>query len=183
MFKQIALVAYLACALPAWAAPALDLTVARVDGADGGKVYQIASSGTVAASPAAVWRILTDYNRMAEYVPDLTSARIVSRNGDKVIIEQQGAVRLLFVSHPIRLVVQAHEQAPRKVDVTLVDGDMQVYRTSWELLPAAAGGTTVRYTATIAPNFYVPGIIGANLVRKDIAAMMAAVLARLDRPE
>ncbi len=184
MFKPIALMLLLAGALPAWSAvPALALTVERVTGADGGKVYQIASSGTVAAPPAAVWRILTDYNRMAEYVPDLRSARVVSRNGDKVIVEQQGNVRLLFIDRPIHLVVQVHELAPDQIDVSLVEGDMKVYRASWALRPAAGGGTTINYAATIAPTFYVPGLVGPAIVRRDIAAMMAAVLARLDRPE
>jgi uncharacterized protein involved in type VI secretion and phage assembly len=113
MYKRIVPILLLACALPAWsAAPALTLAVERVDGVDGGKVYQITSSGTVAAPPAAVWRILSDYNRMAEYVPDLRSARVLSRNGANIVVEQQGGVRLLFMTRPIRLVVQVHEQRP-----------------------------------------------------------------------
>lgn len=176
----------LACALSAShpavaAAPPLDLKVERIDGVDG-KAYQIASSGTVAASPGAVWKILTDYNRMADYVPDLKSARVVSRNGDKVIIDQLGAARFLFFSRDIHLVVEAHEQAPNKIDVSLIDGDMKIYRCSWELT-AAGAGTRVSYNATIEPKFYVPGMVEAGLVRRDIARMMAAVLVRLDRDE
>jgi ribosome-associated toxin RatA of RatAB toxin-antitoxin module len=165
------------------ARPPLELTVARISEDDGSKVYQIASSGTVAAAPAVVWRILTDYSRLADFVPDLKSARVVSRTGDKVIIDQQGSVRLLFFSQPIRLRVEAHEQAPNRIDVSLVDGDMKVYRCAWELTAGAAGGTTVKYTATIEPKFYVPGLVGASLVRRDIASMMAAVLQRMDRDE
>lgn len=166
------------------ASPALELQVDRIDSGDGGKMYRIASSGTVAATPAAVWRILTDYNRMADYVPDMKSARVVSRDGDKVIIEQHGAARFLFFSRDIHLVVQVHEQAPNKLDVSLIDGDMKVYRCTWELMPVAAtGGTRVVYNATIEPKFYVPGMVGASMVRKDVAKMMAAVLLRLDRAE
>ena len=70
---------------------------------------------------------------------------------------------------------------------SLVDGDMKVYHSSWDLRPVAgtAGtiGTRIVYHATIAPKFYVPGMIGESLVRNDIARMMAAVLARLDRDE
>jgi len=169
---------------PASAPQVLELQVDRIDAVDGGKMYQIESSGTVAASPAAVWRILTDYNHMADYVPDMKSARVVARTGDKVIIEQHGAARLLFFSRDIRLVVQVHEQAPNKIDVSLVDGDMKVYRCRWELTPVAAtGGTRILYSATIEPKFYVPGLVGASLVRKDIAKMMKAVLARLDRTD
>jgi len=172
-----------AAAVAAPGAPPLELKVERVGGIDGGKAYQIASSGTVAATPAAVWRILTDYNRMADYVPDLKSARVVSRSGDKVIIEQLGVARFLFFSRDIHLVVQVQEQAPNRIDVTLVDGDMKIYRCTWELAANSGGGTRVMYNATIEPKFYVPGMVESSLVRRDIARMMAAVLVRLDRDE
>jgi len=162
----------------------LELKVERVSSDDGGKMYQIVSSGTVAAAPAAVWRILTDYNHMADYVPDMKSARVVERDGDKVILEQHGAARLLFFSRDIRLVVQVREQAPNRIDVSLIDGDMKVYHCKWEIVPVpATGGSKILYTATIEPKFYVPGLVGASLVKNDIARMMKAVLARLDRPD
>ena len=172
----------LACTCAAMSsAAALDLTVAQVAGTDGAKVYRIASTGEVKSAPAAVWRILADYEHMADYVPNLKSARVVSRNGDKVIVEQLGAARFLFFSHDIRLVVQVQEQAPDKFDVSLVEGDMKVYRCSWELVPLPGGGTRLLYSAAIAPKFYVPAMLESRLIRNDIATMMAAVLARLDR--
>lgn len=178
MIKRLLILLLVACS---WPATALELTVAQVAGPDGGKVYQIASNGEVKAAPAVVWRILADYEHMPDYVPNLKSARVVSRNGDKVIVEQLGAARFLFFNHNIRLVVQVHEQAPNKFDVSLIDGDMKVYRCSWELVPLPYGGTRLLYTAAIMPKFYVPAILEARLIRNDIATMMAAVLARLDR--
>lgn len=163
--------------------PAFDLNVDRVDNVEGGKVYRIAASGTVAAAPDVVWRILTDYNHLADYVPDLDSARVVSRNGATVVVEQVGAAHFLFFSHAIRLRVQVHEQAPDRIDMRLVDGDMKTYRASWTLTPLAGGGTRVAYDAAMEPGFYVPGVVGTSLVRKDVAGMMAAVLARLDRQD
>jgi ribosome-associated toxin RatA of RatAB toxin-antitoxin module len=193
MLKRIVNVLLLVVALAApGAAPALaqadappfELAVERVDSAEGGKVYQIASSGTVSAAPAVVWRILTDYDHLADYVPDLDSARVVSRTGATVIVEQRGAAHFLLFSHAIRLRVQVHEQPPDRIDMRLVEGDMKVYRASWQLIPLAGGaGTKVVYNAAIEPAFYMPGIVGVRLVRKDIAGMMAAVLARLDRPD
>jgi ribosome-associated toxin RatA of RatAB toxin-antitoxin module len=190
MMKRILtplLLTWLLAWLPAWplaaraGTPAFTLTVTRVDDAADGKVYRIASSATVAAAPAAVWRVLTDYDHLADFVPDLTSARVLSREGDKVIVEQLGAAHFLFFSHAIHLVTQVHEQAPDRIEVGLIEGDMRVYRCSWALSPAPGAGTNIVYTATIAPGFYVPGMIGERLVRDDIARMMAAVLARTAR--
>lgn len=190
MLNRLLTTLLMACACSAWnasaaqgqpAAPALDLTVQQIDGVDRGNAYRIASSGTVAASQAVAWRVLTDYDHLADVVPNLKSARVLARDGDKVIVEQVGAARFLLFSRNIRLVVLVHEQAPNKIDVSLLEGDMKVYRCSWELIPLPSGGTRVLYHATIEPGFYVPGLIGTNLVRKDIASLMAAVLARIER--
>jgi ribosome-associated toxin RatA of RatAB toxin-antitoxin module len=181
MIKRLPLL-LVVCTCTAGATAPLELKVDRIDGADGSKVYQIASSGSVAATPAAVWRILTDYNSLADYVPDLQSARVMSRDGDKVIIEQLGTTHFLFFTRPIHLIVQAKEQGQNRIDVSLVEGDMKVYRCSWELRPDGSG-TKLVYNATIEPKFYVPGMVGTSLVRKDIARMMTAVLVRLDRAD
>ncbi len=70
------------------------------------------------------------------------------------------------------------------IDIGLVTGDMRVYNCRWELIPMPeTGGTRVVYTGTLAPKFYVPGMLGANFIRGDIEHMMTAVLFRLDRPE
>ena len=174
-------------ALPAAAQPAeprFDLNVERIVDADGGKVYQVASNGTVSATPAAAWRVLTDYNRFADYVPNLKSARVVSRSGDTAIVEQLGAARFLFFSQDIHLTVQVHERPPYRIDLSLIDGDMKVYRASWELTPLpGAAGTRLAYRATIEPKFPVPGMVGTSVIRRDIAGMMAAVFLRMDQQE
>jgi ribosome-associated toxin RatA of RatAB toxin-antitoxin module len=193
MLDRIAHILLFGCALFVWGpapaaaqpgAPRFELNVERVEGAKGEQAYQIRSSGAVAATPAVVWRILTDYNHLADYLPNLNSTRVVSRDGDRVIVEQFGTARFLFFSQAIRLVVQVQERSPDRIDISLIDGDMKVYRATWELSPlAGATGTRVVYNATIVPKFEVPGIVGTNVVRKDIAEMMAAVLLRLDRQE
>lgn len=183
MIPRLCLYLLLACTLPAVAqARALAVSVARVN-TDAGHVYEVNARGEVAAAPAAVWRILTDYDRMAEFVPDLRSARVLSRSGDEVMIEQLGEAHFLFFRRDIRLVVQAREQPISQIDISLVDGDMRVYRCTWRLVPVPeTGGTRVLYSGALAPKFYVPGMLGSSMIRSDVEKMMAAVLQRLDRP-
>jgi ribosome-associated toxin RatA of RatAB toxin-antitoxin module len=160
----------------------VDVSVERVD-SDAGRVYQVSARGEVAAKPAAVWRILTDYDRMAEFVPDLHSTRVLERRGDQAIVEQRGVAHFLFFRREIRLLVQVREQPMSQIDISLVDGDMTVYNCVWRLVPVPeTGGTRIVYSGALAPKFYVPAMLGANLIRADITRMMAAVLARLDRP-
>ncbi|MGV7211095.1 SRPBCC family protein [Oxalobacteraceae bacterium A2-2] len=172
---------------PAWAQapkpelPKLEVSVNRVD-VDSQHMFEVNAVGTVAASPPAVWRILTTYERMSEFVPDLESCKVLSRNGNEAIIEQFGVARFLFMSKSIHLIVRATEQPVSSIDIALISGDMKHYESRWELVPVPeTGGTKVVYSGKMVPNFYVPGMLGAKMIRHDIERMMAAVLARLDR--
>jgi ribosome-associated toxin RatA of RatAB toxin-antitoxin module len=184
MMERLILCLLLCCAMPAMAQlPPLDVSVRR-DEVDNQKVFVVQASGAVMAPPAAVWKILTNYERMPEFVPDLQTTRVVSRHGNEVIVEQLGTARFLFVRRDIRLVVRVTEQPISVIDIALITGDMKQYNCRWELIPIPeTGGTRIVYSGRLVPDFYVPGIVAASMVRSDIERMMTAVLARLDRPD
>jgi ribosome-associated toxin RatA of RatAB toxin-antitoxin module len=161
--------------------PKLEVAVTRVH-QDALHLYEVDASGTVQAPIAAVWKTLTTYERMNEFVPDMTSCRVLARNGSEVIIEQFGTARFLFMSKSIHLVVRATETPMTSIDIALISGDMKHYESRWELFPQPDGGTKVVYSGKLVPNFYVPGILGTNIIRGDIERMMGAVLARMDKP-
>jgi ribosome-associated toxin RatA of RatAB toxin-antitoxin module len=161
--------------------PKLEVSVNRVN-LDTVHMYEVDATGTVAAPLPKVWRILTGYERMAEFVPDMESCRILSRNGNEVILEQFGVARFLFMSKAIHLIVRATEQPMSSIDISLISGDMKHYESHWELIPVPeTGGTRIVYSGKMIPNFYVPGILGSKMIRSDIERMMNAVLARIDR--
>jgi ribosome-associated toxin RatA of RatAB toxin-antitoxin module len=161
--------------------PKLEVSVNRVE-LDALHMYEVDATGTVAAPLPKVWRILTGYERMAEFVPDMESCKVLSRNGNEVILEQFGVARFLFMSKSIHLIVRATEQPMSSIDISLISGDMKHYESHWELIPVPeTGGTKIVYSGKMIPNFYVPGILGSKMIRGDIQRMMSAVLARLDR--
>jgi ribosome-associated toxin RatA of RatAB toxin-antitoxin module len=163
--------------------PKLEVSVNRVE-QDAMHMFEVDASGIVQAPPDKVWRILTNYEHMNEFVPDLSSCRILSRNGNEVIIEQFGTAHFLFMSKSIHLIVRATEQPMSSIDIALVSGDMKHYESHWELfLVPETGGTRVVYTGRLVPDFYVPGFLGVKLVRADIEHMMSSVLTRLDQRE
>ena len=182
MFARLFLLLLLVLTLPAMAQPSKpEVSVKRLDAA-GAQVFEVTAGGTVKASPEAVWKVLTDYEAMPEFVPDLEKTKVLSRTGNRVIIEQAGVARFLFLSRAIHLVVQAEEEPMSAIDITLVNGDMKVYNCRWEITPLPDGGTRIAYSGKLVPKFYVPGMLGSNLIRRDIERMMTAVLQRLDQP-
>jgi ribosome-associated toxin RatA of RatAB toxin-antitoxin module len=182
MLARLFFLSCLVFTAPALAQPAApEVAVKRVD-ADGAQVFEVTASGVVKAPPAAVWKVLTDYESMPEFVPDLEKAKVVSRTGNRVILEQSGVARFLFLSRTIHLIVQVAEEPTSAIDISLVTGDMKVYNCRWEIIALPDGGTRIAYSGKMVPKFYVPGMLGSNIIRRDIERMMRAVLHRLEQP-
>lgn len=184
--KPVLLLLMIGSALPALAAaPQLDVVVKRFEaGAQHG--FEVSASGVAQASPATVWKILTAYERMPEFVPNMLSSRVLARGENETIVEQLGSTRFLFIRKAIRLVVRVTEVPPSHIDITLVSGDMKHYEAHWELIPlpdagSNPGGTRILYRGKIVPDFYVPGMLGDSVIGDDVRSMMEAVLVRLDQ--
>lgn len=182
MFARLLLLLLLAFPFAATAQPSgPEVAVRRVD-AGAMQVFEVTASGVVKAAPAAVWKVLTNYEAMPQFVPDLATTKVLSRTGNRVVIEQSGMARFLFFSRTIHLVVQAVEDPMSSIDINLVSGDMKVYSCRWTLTPLPDGGTRINYSGKLVPKFYVPSMLGANLISHDIERMMGAVLQRVDQP-
>jgi ribosome-associated toxin RatA of RatAB toxin-antitoxin module len=147
---------------------------------EGRNMYEISVNGVVRAPPATAWKVLTDYEQLSQFVPDLKSCRVLSRSGNEVVVEQYGTAHFLFIPKPLHLVVRALETPITSVDISLVSGDMKLYASRWELAALPGGGTQIVYSGRLIPDFYVPGLLGARLIRADVERMLAAVLARIE---
>jgi ribosome-associated toxin RatA of RatAB toxin-antitoxin module len=128
-----------------------------------------------------VWDVLTDYDRLAEFVPDLTSSRLVARDGDECIVAQEGFGQFLFIKQPIHLLVRVVETPPSTIQVTLVKGNMHEYSADWVLNAIDANTTQIDYDATLAPMFYVPSLFGTMLMKRDLRNMLAGIVREMEK--
>ena len=149
-----------------------------------GTVYEIQTSGFVQATPQQVWKVLTDYDRMHEFVPNLKLSRLLSRNGAEAVVEERGSLGFLFMTQDVRLVVKVMETPFSALDITLVEGDMKQYSSHWEIAPATqngASGTRIAYSGSMMPSFFVPPFFGTVLIRRDVKNMVDAVIAEIGK--
>src|SRR5262245_35376554 len=88
------LTSYLLCLLclfgPAPAFAALDDDDIDIDLTINGDAVSMDVTFLVDAKPREVWAVLTDYERMEEFVSNLTSSRILSRKRNGMTVEQKG---------------------------------------------------------------------------------------------
>jgi len=134
------------------------------------------------------WKVLTDYNRLAEFVPNLSRSQVSSSEGSERVVTQNGFAQFLFIRQNIDLVLHVTEQPMEAIDIRLVSGNMREYQARWELQamsptrqPADDGRTRISYAGIIAPDFYVPTLFGATLMKRDLRNMLNAVKAEIEK--
>ncbi|HEY8102847.1 MAG TPA: SRPBCC family protein [Burkholderiaceae bacterium] len=161
----------------------LVVTAARVNN-DGEAFYELQATGIVHATPQQTWKKLTAYGEMQTYVPNLVSAKLISRIGDESTIEQKWVKRVLFFTHTVNLVVRANEYPISRIDISLISGEMKKYSATWELTPVGPDGmkgTRISYHGKIEPDSYMPAFFGTSMMLSDLKSMMEAVLMEIDK--
>lgn len=142
---------------------------------------ELRAEAVVAAPPAEVWALLTDFSRMPDWSPELVRMVPLKRGGLRVGQWYLGINRRRAVVWPSRNVVALLEPGRQVAWDTTTSGA----RWIWELEPAA-GGTRVVHRrpvprrTTRVSRLFAPIALGGNAGHADeLEAGMAQTVARL----
>jgi hypothetical protein len=145
-----------------------------------GGAFQVDASAEFDGTVARTWRVLTDYGRIAEFVPDVQTSRVLSRDGNRAIVEQKGEARLLFFSFPIDVRLAVTEYPYERVVSRAVSGNFREMRGAYSL-EAGEGRILLRYTGHMVPDFFVPPLIGTLALRHNVEATFRAMVDEIER--
>lgn len=146
--------------------------------------FEMHAIGFAHNSPKKAWQVLSDYERLHEFVPNLLSSKLLERDGEEAMVEMRGRVGFFIMTRTIHLVLRVVENPFSALDIALVAGDMKLYATHWELAPSTlngVSGTRISYSGRLEPDFFVPPLLGATILRADVKQMLEAVIAEIDK--
>jgi ribosome-associated toxin RatA of RatAB toxin-antitoxin module len=104
-----------------------------------GDTIAIQASALLGVDPATAWRVLTDYGRYPEFIPGLTTSRVVARNGPTVTVEQDGHAQVWLLRVPVAVTYEITEAPPGRVRSRAVAGSLRLLDSDYRLTPLAAG--------------------------------------------
>jgi carbon monoxide dehydrogenase subunit G len=156
---------------PAFTAGPLDAEapVVQVTAANG--VYSVAATFTVAAMPAEVLAVLTDYARIPQFMPGIRTSIVHERAGGHAVIEQEAVSKVMMFSKRVHLVLAVEEQADGLTFRDSCGRSFEQYHGSWRVT-RNNGRTTVAYELTADPAFDVPDFMLKRLLRRDSGEMI-----------
>jgi carbon monoxide dehydrogenase subunit G len=146
---------------------------------DGGFVI-VSASAVMKVDPHVAWAVLSDYDHLAGFIPDMKSSRVVSRQGNLVRVEQKGDVGFLFYKEPVSMLLEVREEPPTRIFARGIEGNIKGLETRYELHHSDAG-TKLVYAGRFEPDFSIPPLIGMPLVNRLIERRFRAMVNEIQR--
>ena len=124
---------------------------------------------------AVLWEVLTDYDHLSDFIPNLASSTVVARKEKRVQLNQVGSQQLLG----LRFSAQVHlelveDRAKGQLKFHMIKGDFRRFEGNW-IMRDLDRGTSLLYELTVQGCVGMPvGLIEQRL-RDDLAANLLAV--------
>ncbi len=97
------------------------------------------------------WEVLTDYDNFQDFLPNITSSKIVINEGDRKIFEQVNVVDLWLFTEEFTVQIEARETKPRRVNFQQFKGDLKKLDGTWQIEQLKTNQILVTHTVKVEP--------------------------------
>jgi len=145
-----------------------------------GDLVSVTASAEMRVDPRTAWNVISDYDHLAQFIPDMRSSRVVLRKGDELLVEQMGEFGFLFFRQHVDVKLAVIEYPPRRIVARAIGGNVREMEGRYELetLPS---GVRLSYFGRLVPEFSLPPIFGRMVVRKVMAKQFTAMVEEIIR--
>lgn len=132
----------------------------------------------VNATQQEAWEVLTDYDRMAQFFPNLSSSKVIARSGDKLRLEQKGKVSYGPFSFPFESVREIELKPTTEIRSHAISGSLKKGDASTRLI--AQGNTAlILYHSESVPAVWVPPAIGPHVIASQTRTQFESLRAEI----
>src|SRR5262245_36317182 len=169
-------------ALCLWVSFPISAAEVVVQAARNGDLLLIDATADFQGTVAQAWNVLTDYERLQEFIPNLRSSRVIERTKGTVMVEQKGEARLLIFSYPIEVRLAINEFPPGKVVSRAVAGNFREMSSVYTL-EGKQGRVRLHYSGRMTPDFFVPPLVGTWILRRHVYETFGALVDEIVRQQ
>jgi ribosome-associated toxin RatA of RatAB toxin-antitoxin module len=145
-----------------------------------GDSFEIEATAEIEVDVADAWKVLTDYDRLADFIPGMQESRVVSRDGFNVVVDQRGEASLLFLTFPMRVRLAIEERPYERIVSTAIAGNFKELHGVYHLQPRGAK-LQLRYEGKFTPDFVFPPLLGTLIVRTTAERRFSAMVHEIEK--
>ena len=126
-------------------------------------------------APEWIWSVLTDYDHLDRFIPNLASSRLLWRRGNQVALEQVGTQQFCRLRFSARVQLELNEEPEQgRLAFRMLEGDFRCFQGIWQV-GADATSTWLLYDLTVQGKPGMPiGLIEQRL-KEDLASNLRGV--------
>jgi ribosome-associated toxin RatA of RatAB toxin-antitoxin module len=135
---------------------------------------------TVPVSPATAWAVLTDYERVPEFVPGMRVSRVLEQSGNTRVVEQQGEMqannmRMLYMG-----TLRITEEPTSRVSVQFLSGTFRNMQGQWTLQGKRAP-VTLAYQLDFDAGTPYPSPVMVGMLQQQVIHWVTSLAAEMER--
>lgn len=147
---------------------------------------QLQGSVHIPVERERIWQVLTDYDRLAEFIPNLVESRVIGHENGRKLVRQVGSQKLLFAKFSATVVLAVEEIFPEQLRFQKVEGDFLIFEGFWDLSVRVSGTesflptqqTLLTYHLQVKPPRRMPIGMVERRIRQDLAVNLQAIRER-----
>ena len=129
----------------------------------------------LALDPQWLWAVLTDYDSLSRFIPNLQTSRLLWRRENVVGLEQEGAQSFMGLRFKARVQLELTEHlAQRRLSFVMVKGDFRRFEGAWQI-SGDAEASSLLYELTVQGCVGMPIALIEQRLQEDLAANLRAV--------
>lgn len=153
-------------------------SVPRVDVTEASGVYSVTASFAVSEPPETVMAVLSDYERIPSYVPDMKISKIIERSATGMVVEQQAVSKFMMFTKRVYLLLDVREGHGSIQFTDRCGKSFSAYSGAW-LVSQHDSLTVVDYQLRARPTFEVPAFVLKRLLKRDSAQLIERIKAEI----
>jgi ribosome-associated toxin RatA of RatAB toxin-antitoxin module len=138
--------------------------------------FKVEGSFFVNADPTVAWKVLTDYDHIPHFVHSMKVSEASQRDGNDLVLKQEGEGGFLFFTQQINLLLNVHEVPQKSIifeDTSHKDFDF--YQGTWTINPASSSSLEIIYTLDAQEHFGAPAFLVGDSIQGSVKDLLQSV--------
>lgn len=142
----------------------------------------IEASARLRANAETAWRILTAYDRYAEFIPGVRSSQVRDRRGHTVTVEQNDDAAWWSLRMPLHVTYEITEFPPDRLLSRASASALPALESSYVLTPTAMG-VRLDYAGRVAHEFGIFGHVEQWVIQRRVLRQFQALADEIERSD
>lgn len=161
-------------------AAAADSPIRTINVTYEGDAYTVNAVMFAPVPQAVAWDVLTDFDHMQGWVPNVLQSRATSRDANWVIVEQKGTAKFGAASFPYVTERKIEMTMPTSIKTTQLKGSLRRVESTLKLEPDGKG-TKITYHLEVVPSVLASTVMSKPFLEHEVTEQFTAIVGEMTR--